>query len=218
MKHLLSEALQRPSHFAAGWDPGLNRRAPTQQGEGCREATAGVQAPQSVDPLEPLELSLEARYPPLKSLYPPLKSLYSASDPESILLSPGLSAGHGCHGGGILQGARRRRREVVVVQVHVGQEVTQGVPALRGGQAYQGGVASTREHSRHRKLAGLGREHGSGILVFPDRWWRCTERGGFQVGAPTWVGQDLAVGRRRILHQHGHLVAGRLPEHVWVWR
>lgn len=107
-----------------------------------------------------------------------------------------------------------------MVQVHVGQQMAQRVPALGRRQPYEGGVTSLREYSHHRRLAGLRSEDRSRILVFPRRrkWrWVCgSERGGLQVGAPPRVGQDLAVGRRRVLHHDGVLVAGRLSEYICV--
>lgn len=136
--------------------------------------------------------------------------------------SPGLPAGHGSHrSSSSLDGAGPRRGEVVVVQVHVGQEMTQGVPALGRRQAYQGGVTSLGEHSRHRRLAGLGCVDRRRILVFPGRkqwWWRGSEWGRLQIGAPPRVSQDLTVGRRRILHQNCLLIARRLPKYICVWK
>uniref|UniRef100_G3QC92 Uncharacterized protein n=1 Tax=Gasterosteus aculeatus TaxID=69293 RepID=G3QC92_GASAC len=91
----------------------------------------------------------------------------------------------------------------------------QGVPALGRRQADQGGVTSLGEHSRRGRLAGLRCGHRSRILGFPRRrgqGGRGSERGWLQVGAPPGVSQDLTVGRRRVLHQNGLLVAGRLPK------
>ncbi|KAA8586487.1 hypothetical protein FQN60_000323 [Etheostoma spectabile] len=161
--------------------------------------------------------SLKSLYASLESLYASLEPLCSTSEPESLVVDPGLSAGHGSHRSGSLDRTGPRRAEVVVVQVHVGQEVTQGVPALGRWQANQGGVTSVGEHGPHWRLAGLGCEHWSRILVFPQRRgrsWCGSERGGLQVGAPPQVGQYFTVGRRRVLHQNRLLIAGRLPEYA----
>lgn len=171
----------------------LHSSAPPQQREGGGQATAGLQPPQPMDTTWNL-LS---------------ESLCATLESDT---TSGLSAGHGSHGSRSLEATAPRWREVVVVQVHVGQKMPQGVPALRRGKANQRGVTPLGKHRPRRRFAGVRCEEHSRSLVLPDGSRCCSERSRLQVAARSGFGQDLAVGRRRILHQDCLLVTGRLPE------